>query len=273
MYKDYWGFKFYPFENVVDPKLFFRSSVHQEALIRIMYAIKNNKGIGVLSGEVGSGKTTIISYVCALIARYGYQIINFEAPLFRRWEFYKEVVNQFGAAVPVAAGGNVSQVAIIEQLRDILLRQVRNGAGSVVFIDEIQLVEDEGVFEEIRLLSNLVSNGRNLVTQILVGQPQVLKKLESMPNFQQRVAINYHLTPLSHGETLRYVLHRIEKAGGKEEILDKPCYDLIFQYSQGLPRVINTLCDLSLLVAAGVKAKSVAPEVVDKIAFDQGFRK
>lgn len=272
MYKDHWGFQFYPFENVVDPKLFFRSSVHQEALIRIMYSIKNNKGIAVLTGEVGSGKTTVVSYICALIARYGYQIINFDAPLFKRWEFYREVMGQFGASAAGMAAG-ASQVAVMGQLRDILARQVKNGAGSVIFIDESQLIEEEGVFEEIRLLSNLVTNGRNLVTQILVGQPQFLKTLETMPNFQQRVAITYHLTPLSHGETVRYIIHRLEKAGGKEEIFDKPCYDLIHLYAQGLPRVVNTLCDLSLLISAGVKARSVTTDMVDKIAYDQGLKK
>lgn len=271
MYKDYWSFKFYPFENVVDPRLFFRSSVHQEALIRVMYAIKNNKGIAVLTGEVGSGKTTIVTYVCSLIARYGYQVLNYEAPLFKRAEFYREVAAQFaGAQPPPNLAG--SQVALVEHLKEVLLRQVRNGVGSIIFIDEAQLIEDEAVFEEIRLLSNLVTNGRNLVTQILVGQPQLLKKLEGMPNFRQRVAISYHLTPLSHGETLRYVIHRLEKAGGREEIFDKPCYDLLYQYARGLPRVVNTLCDLSLLVAAGLKAKTVGPEMIDKIADDQGLR-
>ena len=136
-----------------------------------------------------------------------------------------------------------------------------------MIVDEAQLLE-KPTFEEIRLLLNFQLNNRFLLTIILLGQPELREKVSSIEQLNQRIAIRYHLRPFNHEETSRYILFRQEKAGKKENAFNKEAIDKIYEYSGGVPRKINNLCDLSLLIGFSSNEKIVGPEIIENIITD-----
>jgi general secretion pathway protein A len=259
MYLEYWGLKKYPFENVPDPEFMYYSSEHEEALVRLLYVMKRNKGAALLTGEIGCGKTTLSRVVIEKLPEKDFDIALITNPSLEPIDFLKEVLYQFGLNSETA-----SKAELIEALNSKLLANMKDNKTSLLIIDEAQLIKHE-TFEEVRLLLNFQLNDRFLITIVLIGQPELRDMIQEYKQLDQRIAIRYHLTSLDFDETKKYIAFRLNKAGRSENIFGDQALRDIYQYSEGIPRKINNICDIALLVGFSMKAKEIDSDIVHKV--------
>jgi len=242
MYEEYWGLTAAPFQNVPDPNFFFLSAQHREGLARLLYAVKHNKGAALLSGEVGCGKTTLSRAFILKLAEEKYDIGLVTNPSLSSGDFLEEIDLQLG--ITPAAG---SKVGMLRALNERLLANLQEGKDTVLIVDEAHCIRDPEVFEELRMLLNFQLNDRFLLTLILMAQPEIKDVVAGIRQLDQRIAIRYHLRPLDQFETARYIGFRLQKAGARRALFADEALALVWQHSGGVPRSINTLCDLCLL--------------------------
>lgn len=266
MYENYWGLKEKPFENTPDPRFLFYSSKHEEALMRLLYAVRERKGAAMLSGEYGSGKTLLSRVVMAKLLNEGerYKVALIVNPAIPKEELLSEIVYQFGGE-PTK---DDKKSELLRKLNDILYRNMGDSKHSVIIIDEAQAIEDESTLEEIRLLLNFQLNEIFLLTLLLVGQPELKDKIDRIPQFKQRLAIKYHLGTLEFNETDRYIKHRCKVAGREEPVFSDKAIGLIYDASKGVPREINNLCDLCLVIGMGEKVNIINEDIAAKVIRD-----
>jgi len=265
MYNDYWGFKEKPFENTPDPRFFYCSAKHEEALMRLLYAVQERKSSAMLSGECGSGKTLLSRIILTrLMNKEEYKVALVVNPAIPLLELLGEIVYQLGADNPAGE----RKIDILRRLNEILYSVSQDGKHTVIIIDEAQTIAEDSVFDELRLLLNFQVNERFLLTLLLLGQPELREKIEGTRQFKQRLALRYHLTTLTEVETKAYVGHRCLVAGKESPPFSDGAYKLIYEYSQGLPREINNICDLSLVIGMGERADSVCERIVGEVIKD-----
>lgn len=262
MYLEYWGFKEFPFENVPDPRFFYLSRSHEEALTRLVYAAKMRKGGAMLSGEIGCGKTTLTKVAVQDLSGDRFDIGLVINPKLEPLEFLQEVLYQFGVnEVPE------TKVKCLRALNDKMIENMRANRETLLMVDEAQLLS-QATLEEIRLLLNFQLNDRFLITIILLGQPELKDKIKAIEQLDQRIAIRYHLTPFDFNDTARYIVFRQKRAGRNEGVFSKEAVEKIYEYTKGVPRKINNLCDLSLLIGFSKSEKLVHSEIIESIARD-----
>jgi general secretion pathway protein A len=245
MYETYYGFKEKPFNNSPDPKYFYPSPKHSEALDRLLYAIHERKGFVVITGEIGAGKTT----VCRALLRKLDDVKNEICVITNTHLNAKELIIAIleDLQVPYKSG---TKVKLLSQLNDFLVAKMEEEKNVILIIDEAQNLTPS-VLEEVRMLSNLETDTEKLIQIILLGQPELREKLKlkNLEQFKQRIAIHYHLYPLTKDETAAYVRHRLKVASsnGPADLFDPSALDLVFNFSKGIPRLINYACDNALL--------------------------
>lgn len=266
MYTTYWGLKEKPFENTPDPRFFYCSPKHEEALMRLLYAVQERKGSAMLSGEYGGGKTLLSRVVLSKLMQEEdkYKVALIVNPAIPALELLGEIVYQLGAET----SRQDRKIDILRSLNEIFYKTAQDNRHAVVIIDEAQAIEDESIFEELRLLLNFQLNEHFLLTLLLLGQPELREKIDKLPQFKQRLAIRYHLTTLTNIETKHYIEHRCRVAERVEPMFTEEAYKLIYEYSQGVPRQINNVCDLSLVIGMGHKAKIVDGQIIKEIVKD-----
>lgn len=262
MYLDYWGFSSLPFENVPDPKFFYLSKSHEEALTRLMYAGKTRKGCAILSGDVGCGKTTLTNTFVHKLSKNGFDIGLIINPKLEPLEFVQEVLYQFGVEeIPD------TKVQCLHKLNERILESAKSKKEALLIVDEAQLLTLDNL-EELRLLLNFQMNDRFLITIILVGQPELMERIKRVQPLNQRIAIRYHLTPFGFNDTVQYILFRQQRAGRKESAFSDEAVKKIYDHTKGIPRNINNICDLSLLVGYSENEKMIGPKVVKGVISD-----
>lgn len=264
MYLEYWKLNELPFENVPDPRFLYYSPMHSEALTRMLYVAKSRKGAGMLTGEVGCGKTTVSRAFAEQLPSNNFEIALVTNPSMGPTALLIEIAYQLGHGV--AANTKIDS---LHALNDTMIENVNQGKDTVVVVDEAHLLKDPEIYEELRLLLNFQFNDRFLLTLILLGQPELKKIIRAIPQFEQRIAIKYHLNPFDFSETVNYIMFRLKKAGGTKGIFTREAVENIFEYSGGVPRNINNICDLGLLVAAGRKAPVVDSKIVSELIEEQ----
>ncbi len=242
MYEKYWELSSLPFQNVPDPRFYFPSAMHQEGLKRLLYTVEQGKGAGMLTGEIGCGKTTLVRAFINFLAEEKYDEALITNPDLPEDEFLQEVNQQFGIKGPGQTKGRLWR-ALTTHLSDNLAAQKE----SVLIVDEAHSIRDSEVFEELRQILNLQLNDRFLITVILVGLPELKERVARTRQLEQRIATRYHLGPLDVTETLKYIQYRLQVAGSQREIFSLEALQLIWQYTRGIPRNINNLADLCLL--------------------------
>jgi general secretion pathway protein A len=243
VYLDYYGLSEPPFDITPNPRFLFYSAKHREAFNHLLYGIRERKGFVQLTGEVGAGKTTLCRAMLEqLDERYATALIL--NPVMSPDELMKAVAIEFG--LPVNGLDRLDTVAVINEF---LLQQVEAGKEAVLIIDEAQDLTDE-LLEQVRLLSNLETDNRKLLQIVLMGQPELRDRLNNpkLRQLRQRITVRYHLLPLSRSEVNQYVQHRIHLCGGNgTPAFTNPALWRVYQYSQGIPRLVNAVCDKALL--------------------------
>lgn len=271
MYNAYYGFRENPFNLTPDSSFFFPSEKHKSALDALVYAIRERKGFVVVTGEVGSGKTTVAR---TLLRNMSTDIQT------------AVITNTFitpkGILTMILEDLNVeykmgSKERLLIQLNEYLVDQARKNRDVLLLIDEAQNLSTQ-CLEEVRMLSNLETEKEKLIQIVMMGQPELRKKLESprLEQFRQRIAIQYHLNSLTEEETQQYILHRLNMAKYEgrdvEGLFDAVTMGLIYRYSRGIPRMINKLCDYSLLTGYVQEAQMITPPILMEAIHDFQLR-
>lgn len=267
MYESFFNLTKKPFDLVPNPEFLFMSRSHRRALIHLDYGIHERAGFILLTGEVGSGKTTLIRDLIkkrpagVLLSKVFNTCVNFE-------QFLTMVNDDFGLQSP-----GKDRTSLLRDLNDFLIEQYSLGNRPTLIIDEAQNLTPE-LLEDIRMLSNLESDDAKLLQIIIVGQPELRKTLAlpSLLQLRQRISINCHLSPLSRPELEEYILHRLEIAGNREAVAFCPgSMDIIFRYSRGIPRLVNIICDFLMLSAFAEETREIDEDMVRDVIGDLDF--
>jgi len=264
MYEDQFGLKEKPFENTPDPRFLYYSPEHEEAINRLIYSVNERKGAALLTGEYGCGKTVLSRLLLEKLPQDKYEIGLITNPLLTPLELLKEICNQ----LKIDLSGRQTKSTMLGNLNDHLYENVKMDKDVVLVIDEAQDIKNPMTFEELRLLLNFQLDNRFLMTLILIGQPELREMIDKLKQLKQRIAIKYHLNPLNKEETKNYILHRLKIAGTEREIFIEKAIYLIWDASDGIPRVINTICDMSLLVAFSEELDKVTEALARKVIND-----
>jgi type II secretory pathway predicted ATPase ExeA len=261
MYETFFGLSRKPFSKTPDPGYFFLSRIHEEALARLHYAIEEKELI-MLTGEVGSGKTTLTRVLMDSLGP-NCRVILILNPRLTPVQFLRTVAKRLGIERPGS-----TKNSILDMLYEKVYADYEAGITPVVIIDEAQLVPHRNTFEEIRLLTNFQLDDTNLLSLVLVGQTDLRKKLlhDAYLPLRQRIGFFYHLGPLPEHETKGYVEHRLKVAGLGRQLFSDEAIHLLHHYSGGIPRLINSLASASLLEAFGRESDSINGSFVQEAA-------
>lgn len=267
-YTEYFGMEREAFSNAPDARFYFDSEQHSQALTRFLRAVDSNKGLAVLVGGIGSGKTTLARRMLDTLPTELYEsslLVMVHSGVTPEW-ILTRIAMQLGVAEPAA-----DRLTVLKQLYDRLLQIEQQGRRAVVLIDEAQMLQTRALMEEFRGLLNLEIPGKKLLNVIFFGLPEVEECLRLDEPLAQRVAMRYYLHSLNQDSTLAYIKHRLQVAGARKMLFSTEAVELIYRYSAGVPRLINTLCDNCLFEAYLQKLPGVVPKIVQSVAGDLGL--
>jgi len=271
MYETYYGFTEKPFSLSPDPKFLYRSQSHANAFELLQYAIRRREGFAVVTGDIGTGKTTLCRALLEEIDRTTFTALVLD-PFLSEQDLLKRILQDFGVVSRenIRAGrlAGITKQDLIETLYDFLLGLVPLKANAVLIIDEAQNLPLP-VLEQIRILSNLETDKEKLLQIILIGQLNLGTLLRSpeLRQLDQRVSIRYQLEPLDRETVGAYVAHRLTIAGGSAAVTFAPkALDRLHRLSGGIPRLINLICDRALLAAFSVRENRITPDMVTHAA-------
>jgi general secretion pathway protein A len=266
MYRAYFHLKRHPFEITPDPSFLFATRRHNEALASLYYGVQRRKGFVVMTGEVGTGKTLLVRCLLQLLGSANIAYAYVFNPLLSPLEFLQYIAGDF--QLPVAGK---SKSEILLELGSFLIARHQKGLVTVLVLDEAHHLSAE-VLEEVRLLTNLETPGEKLLQILLVGQPELDAKLDSMSlrQLKQRVALRSHLGALNLEETTGYIYSRLRVAGCAQpaELFPNETVAEIHIHSRGIPRLINTLCENALIQGYGRQVRCIMPIDIAEIAAD-----
>lgn len=265
MYKAFFGFHQNPFNLSPDPEFLYRSPQHEEALANLIYGVRSRKGFIVLTGEVGTGKTTMLEclrdYLDSQRIEFAFVFNSRLTPK----EFFEMIAYDFDLQCD-----RKSKTDVLFALNTLLLEQAERGRTAVLIVDESHNLDWE-VLEEIRLLGNLENRQGKLLQIILAGQPELDRKLDA-PNLRQlkqRIVLRCTLNPLTRQESREYIESRLERVGMPDQkIFSSEMLDEIYVRSRGIPRLINAICDNLLVTAFALEQRTTDRQMLDEVCQD-----
>ena len=265
MYETFYGLKEKPFRMSPDPGYLYLSREHQGALTYLEYGLMEDVGFVLLTGEVGSGKTTLIRHLLKGISSDILTAVVFNTN-FSGGELLELILQSFDLT-PEKEG----KTQALETLYQFLIAKYGEGKRVLLVVDEAQNLSREAL-DEVRMLSNLQTEGQNLLQIMLAGQPELRDKLRQprFSSFSQRIAVQYHLSPLALEEVQGYIAHRLEKAGGHSRLFRVEAVEMIAKVSGGIPRMINLLCDAALVYGFGYELRIIGIPVIEQVIKDRG---
>lgn len=257
-YEQFWGLQAPPFDNVPDPRFYFPSAKHETARHRLHHGIEARKGALLLTGAIGSGKTLLSRALVLTLHPSRYDMAVVTNPALPVVDFLAEIAYQFGLSP------EGSKLELMHRLQDRCLQNHHQGLATVLIIDEAQSIEEDRIFEELRLLLNFQLNHQCLLTLLLMGQPELADQVRGIVQLNQRIALRCHLLPFDEEETRAYITARLQAAGTTRTLFSKDAQSEIYRRSGGVCRVINSLCDLCLLLGALDMVECVTPSLVEQ---------
>ena len=267
MYESFFGLRELPFSLTPDPRFLWLSDTHEEGLATLVYGITRQKGFLLLTGEVGTGKTTLLRAALRELPRDTDTALIINTIGLTPLDLLKLIAAEFGLE-----GRFESTADYLIAINRMLLERLRTGRNTVLIIDEAQNL-DAATLEEVRLLSNLETDTAKLMQIVLTGQPELIRKLASpaLRQLRQRIAIEHHMEPLNPEDIRPYLAHRLEVAGGNYDSVFKPGVEPTFYwFSGGCPRLISLLADRVLLSAYAKELRPIPPEFVELKAKSMG---
>lgn len=263
MYLDYFGLKESPFSIAPDPRYLYMSDKHKEALAHLVYGVRNEGGFILVTGEVGTGKTTICRCLMEQLPEQTLVAYIFN-PRQNALELLTTLCDEF--RIPVARDEQTAKL-LVDRIFSFLLEAHAEGRNPVLIIDEAQNLSIE-VLEQIRLLTNLETSRKKLLQVILIGQPELkdILKRHDLRQLAQRITARYHLSPLSYEEVARYVNHRLAVSGQPLPLFPDRVLKQVHRLTQGIPRLINLVCDRALLGTYSEDRERVTMPVLKRAA-------
>ncbi|HUO07863.1 MAG TPA: AAA family ATPase [Phycisphaerae bacterium] len=266
MYLHHYNLQLLPFRNTPDPRFFFETPRHNEALANLIYAVEQRRGFVLLSGEIGSGKTLVTHLFLRHLQDHA-QVALVRNTHLNSSQLIRLICDEFSIEAPAHA----DKAGMLLSINQFLIQQLAEDRLVVVIIDEAQNLSDK-VLEELRMLSNLETSSDKLLQIVLVGQPELRDKVSQphLEQLRQRIALSYHLEPLTLEEITAYIQHRLTVAaaggeGGQKAHFTPEAIAKIARFSRGTPRIINGLCDNALLYGFTAKTHTIDEPLIDKV--------
>jgi general secretion pathway protein A len=265
MFEEFYGLTSSPFELSPDPRFFVPTPSHNEALAILTYGVHRRKGIVVVTGEVGTGKTLLLRHLLDYIGWNNVAFAFIYNPLLSVQDFFSYLLTDLRLSL-----GGRTKGEMLSYLNDYLLLRSRRGATTAIIVDEAHLLSSE-LLEEIRLLTNLETSQHKLVQLVLVGQPELDQKLDSpeLRQLKQRVSMRGQLKPLTFEQLRGYIHRRLELAGANSHsatIFPDETISVIYEFARGIPRIVNNLCENSLISGYGKQTKEINADIIREVA-------
>jgi len=267
-YLDHFGLTAEPFSNAPVSRFYFNAPQHQQALTRLLYAVSSMKGLAVLVGDIGAGKTTLARRMLDSLPEEDYEaalLVIIHSGITASW-ILRRIALQLGVENPAQ-----EKLALLSQLYQRLLQIYEQGRKAVVLIDEAQMLETRELMEEFRGLLNLEVPERKLISFVFFGLPEIEKNLKLDPPLAQRVAMRYRLEPFNADSTEAYIKHRMRLAGSARVPFTADAMEAVHRRAAGTPRVINTLCDNALFEAFLARSTEIRAALIEQIADNLGL--
>ena len=261
MYKEYWKLTRLPFENLPDPQFFYSSRGHQEAVMRLLFAIQSRKMISLITGDYGSGKTVLCQTVMDRLSSNEHKIAFLTNPRMSATDLTREIASQLGEDI-----ASDSKYDVLRSFRHLLDRHAVAGRHCTAIIDEAQLINDISVLEDIRLLLNYQTSVRTSLSLVLVGQTEFNDMLNAVPQMKQRISLKFHIPQLEPDELKPYMKFRLEAAGSDLSIFDDAAVADLAKLSRCNPREINALADMCLLIGFFARKPKITSDIVNEAA-------
>ncbi len=267
MYEEFFGFSKRPFNVTPDPKLLFMTDSHQEALASLLYGIRERKGFISVSGEVGTGKTTLLNYLLTILDKNIKTIFIYQTRI-----SFEDLLREILRSLALRAVDG-TKASMMRRLSSYLYKAYERNENLAILIDEAQNLSEE-LLEELRMLSNIETGEAKLFQIVLVGQPELEVKLnhERLRQLRQRIGIRRQIRPLTEEESHQYIEDRLEKMGSRwEDIFSEDALDLVCRYADGIFRQINIICDNAFLIGYALKRKPIDDAIIREVLADLGL--
>jgi len=269
MYKEFYGLREYPFNMTPDPQFLFLSRNHRVALDVLLFGIRERKGFVAITGEVGAGKTTLCRALLNSLDSATIKTALILNPMLSDSQILRAICDEFRLQP-----AKTTKKDLYDTINAFLLRELAANHNVALIVDEAQNLKPS-VLEQIRLLSNLETEKEKLLQIVLVGQPELGELLarENLRQLKQRIALRHHVAPLAQEEVGEYIHHRLQVAGGDGRVQWTPdAQSLIYEYSRGVPRLINVLCDKALLAGYVAEAFVIDAPMIQRAIDDTECR-
>jgi len=266
MYQAYWQLQRRPFEAGVETNVYYPAESHQASLLKLRYTIENARGAALLVGGPGLGKTMLVKLLWQQLSEQFSPLVHLVFPQMPTADLLAYLATELAGQSPEDAAAPRPIESSVRAIERSLLENAAQGRHTVIAIDEAHLLEGGRTLEALRLLLNFEHEGRPAVTLLFVGQPTLLPVLARMPQLEAWLAVKCLLRPLSLEETMGYVQHRLSAAGAQRTIFEPQAVELIHQDSEGVPRRINRLCDLALLLGFAEEHATISAAQIESVS-------